>query len=90
MAGYAGYTPYQKGIIKRYYEHADTLALQNLAEVISDLYMADTEAKKKKLWQKADAALVKLNAYTPRREKVVSDRDLEGLAKFLTDLQKAL
>ncbi len=38
------YTPYQKGIIKRYYEHRDTIALNALAEIVSDLYLAESES----------------------------------------------
>jgi len=81
-------TPYQRGIIKRYYEHAETLALQQLAEIVSDLYLADTEAKKAKLWQKAESALLKLKAHKGQTQKVIASRDLEGLAKMLTELQR--
>ena len=31
------HSPYQKGVIKRYYEHRDTLAVNKLAEVITTL-----------------------------------------------------
>jgi len=33
-------TPHQKGIVKRYYEHKDTLATQKLGEIVSDLFLA--------------------------------------------------
>ena len=46
------YTPYQKGIIRRYYEHKDTMALQNLAEIVSDLYLAETAKQQEKLWKR--------------------------------------
>ncbi len=82
------YTPYQKGIIKRYYEHGETMALQNLAEIVSDLYLADSNAKKKKLWQKAEAALVKLKVPTVRTARALEAWDTAGLARLLTELQK--
>ncbi len=88
MAGYAGYTPYQKGIIKRYYEHGETLALQHLAEIVSDLYLAETDAEKKRLWKKAAVALAKLKASKARSERILASEDLPGLAQLLTDLQR--
>ena len=35
------YSRYQRGVIQRYYEHADTIALQKLSEIVSDLYLAE-------------------------------------------------
>lgn len=82
------YTPYQKGIIRRYYEHGETLALQNLSEIVSDLYLADSESAKQRLWKRAAAALAKLKPSAMRTERIVAERDLEGLAALLTDLTK--
>ena len=31
------FTPHQKGIVRRYYEHRDALMHQKLAEIVSDL-----------------------------------------------------
>jgi len=81
------YTPYQKGVIKRYYEHKETIALQSLAETVSDLYLAASEAEKRKLWKRAAAALAKLGPPKTQTERIISSQDLEGLAKLLTDLQ---
>jgi len=81
------YTPYQKGVIKRYYEHCETLALQKLGEIVSDLYLADTPAGKKKLWARAEKALMKLDCPVERREMVLESQNLEALARLLSDLQ---
>ena len=80
------YTPYQKGIIKRYYEHKDTIALQALAEIISDLYLATSDAQKKRLWKRAASALEKLDLPKARTERILATQDLVALAKLLTDL----
>jgi len=82
------YTPYQKGVIRRYYEHGDTIALQNLGEIVSDLYLAEGEAAKKRLWKRAAAALAKLGAPKPRVEKILAAKDLAGLAALVSDLEK--
>lgn len=81
------HTPYQKGIIRRYYEHRDTLALQSLAEIVSDLYLADSEAAKKRLWKRAATALAKLGPSKERTQRILAEENLAGLAKLLTDLQ---
>ncbi len=82
------YTPYQKGVIKRYYEHAETAALQKLGEIVTDLYLADTEAKRKRLWKRAERALEKLECPRGFKEAVLGERSIEGLAELLTELQR--
>jgi len=81
------YTPYQKGVIRRYYENRDTIALNRLGEIASDLYLAEGETARKRLWRSAAAQLEKLPCAGARRERIVAERDLEGLAKLLGELQ---
>ena len=45
------YTPYQKKVIQRYYEHQPNLQLQQLSELVTDLYLAD-ESKQARLWKR--------------------------------------
>ena len=35
------FSRHQQGIIKRYYEHKDEISLQRLAELVTDLYLAE-------------------------------------------------
>ena len=44
------FTPYQQKIIKRYYDNLDTVALQRLAELVTDLYLAEGK-KRERVWQ---------------------------------------
>lgn len=80
------YTPYQKGVIKRYYENKDDLSTQKLGEVVSDLYLATNAKNVKRLWASAEAALLNLGVKKDRVEKIVKARDLEALAKLATEL----
>jgi len=80
------YTPYQKGVIKRYYEHRDTLALQKLGEIVSDLYVATSEAKIARAWKSAHKQLLAAGVHKHQAESIVSDRDLGALAKLLAEL----
>jgi hypothetical protein len=47
------YTNYQKKVISAYYEHRDELALTSLQSVVTDLFLADTDAKRSRLWDRA-------------------------------------
>lgn len=82
----AEYSRYQQGIIRRAYEHKDTIALQRLSEVVSDLYVAEGGTGVKKLWDSARMALVKIAPEDPRVAKVLASRDVAALAKLVTEL----
>lgn len=55
----ADYTPYQQKIIKRYYDNSDTLQQQRLAELVSELYLAEGK-KRQRTWQAVCTAMQKL------------------------------
>jgi hypothetical protein len=77
---------HQQGIVRRYYEHIDTIALQKLSEIVSDLYLAEGAAATR-LWNSARAALGKLvPADDPRVVKVLSVRSVTGLARLVNEL----
>lgn len=82
----AEHSRYQQGIIRRAYEHKDTIALQRLSEIVSDLYVAEGGKGVKKLWDSARTALVKLVPNDPRVAKVLASRDVSALAKLITEL----
>lgn len=86
MAGKRDYTPYQKGIIKRYYEHKDDLISQKLGEVVSELYVCTEEKKAARLWKSARTALLNAGAYEPRVDKIVEARDVEALARIVGEI----
>lgn len=81
------FTPYQQGIIKRFYEHRDTLALQRLAEIVSDLYVTDSQAKIERSWKAAHKQLLAVGVHPHEAQSVVSDRDLGALAKIVARMQ---
>jgi hypothetical protein len=80
------YTPHQKGIIKRYYEHRDDIAIQKLGEIVSSLY---TETNKRKIasgWKAAEKHLLAAGVHKHEVTNVVKDQDLGALAKILERL----
>jgi hypothetical protein len=84
--GLEDYTKYQQGIIKRYYENADTIQLQRLGEIVGDLYLANGK-RKDKLWQAATKAMQVLKVPKDRIDHLVAQANPELLAKLVQELQ---
>jgi len=80
------YTPYQKRVIRRYYENREDLSTQKLGEIVSELYLATSEKKAERLWERAHKALRAAGANEAWLENVVAKRDVAGLAKIVQDL----
>ena len=76
---------YQKQVISRYYDNLDTIMLNKLGELVTELYLADTPAKQDKLWQRAYKAMVKLKVPPAIIDHIMKKTDVETLAKNLQD-----
>jgi hypothetical protein len=79
------YTPYQQKIIKRYYGNQDTLQRQRLAELVSELYLAEGK-KKEKAWASAAQAMQKLGVPQPRIDHLVKQRNPALIADLVKEL----
>ena len=77
----------QRGIVRRYYEHRDTIALQKLGEILSDLWLAESEKKAAALWKSAAIALKNAGADPACAARVVETRNLKALADLVNELQ---
>jgi len=75
------YTPHQQAIISQYYDQLDTIMLTKLQELVSELYLAESDAKKKRLWDRVQKAMIRLNAPVPIVEHIMARKDVEVLAK---------
>ncbi len=78
--------PYQRGVVRRYYEHKDDLAHQRLSEIVSELYLCDEPKKAERLWQRAHSALRNVGASKARVERLVAACDLKALAALVNEL----
>ena len=76
---------YQKAVISRYYDNLDTIMLQKLGELVTELYLADTDAKKNRLWQRAHKAMLKLKIPQAVLGHIMEKQNVEVLAKNLQD-----
>lgn len=77
---------HQQGIVRRYYEHHDTIVIQRLAEIVSDLYVEESPKKVAKLWERAAKALAAAGADDARTQTIVAERDLTRLAALVGEL----
>jgi hypothetical protein len=77
------YTPHQKGIIRRYYDNRDRIMLARLGEIVTDLQLADTEAKIDRLWSRAEKAMKALKVPAGILEHILTQRNPEILAHNL-------
>jgi len=59
--------------------------LQKLSELVTELYLADTQAKKDRLWQRAHKAMVKIRVPPAIIDHIMQKKDVEILAKNLKD-----
>jgi len=79
------YSEYQKAVISDYYANLDTIMLDKLSGFVSELYLAESEAKETRLWQKVRKAMEKLNIPQAIINHIMEKRDVEILAKNLQD-----
>ena len=80
------YTPYQQKIIKRYYDNQDTIQRQRLAELASELYLAEGK-KLKKLWEGAAAAMQKLGVPQSRIDHLLKQQNPALVAQLVKELE---
>jgi hypothetical protein len=79
------YSAYQKDVIGRYYENQETILLQNLQELVTELYLAETPAKKQKLWERAHTAMTKLKIKPAIIDHIMTKASAEILAKNIAE-----
>lgn len=79
------YSNYQKKVIQNYYQHKDTIVLTRLQELVTDLYLAETAAKKKRLWQQVEKALDKMKLKPAVKSRILETRDIQLLAQNLQE-----
>ncbi len=81
------YTDYQKNAISNYYKNVDTIMLGKLSELVSELYLAETEAKAKKLWQRVEKAMIQMNIPEAIINHIMQKKDVSILAKNIQEWQ---
>ena len=80
------HSAFQKGVIKRYYEHRDTIAVHKLGELLTELWLAKKGPKAAALWENAYKLLQQAGAPINQACVIVEDRDLDAFAKLVGEL----
>ena len=80
------FTPHQQRIIKRYYENQDTIQLQRLGELVTDLYLAEGK-KRAAVWKRIITALERLKIPADRIQHLHKKDDPALLANLVKELQ---
>ena len=81
---------YQKTVISGYYKNLDNIKLRQIGELVTELYLAETSAKKDRLWQRVHKAMTKIKIKPAIIEHIMEKRDVEILAKNLQDWTKSV
>jgi hypothetical protein len=79
---------YQQKIVKRYYEHIDTISITKVAEAATELYLCTDPKKAEKLWASVEKALEKTAASDAAIQRVLKTRDVKALAELVGKLSK--
>lgn len=79
------YTRHQQGIISRHYEHADSKAVQRLQELVSEIYLCETDKKADRLWASVLKCLSQIKAKPATVNAIMQERDVAALAKLAGD-----
>jgi hypothetical protein len=82
MAEKRDHTPHQQRIIRNYYRNQEGIRAQSLADLVSDLYLATTPAKKASLWKRARTLLEGLGFPASVVLPVVEQEDVKRLAEL--------
>jgi hypothetical protein len=81
------YSNYQKDVISNYYRNLDTIMLGKLADTVSELYLADSQTKADKLWQKVHKAMINLKIPEAIINNIMQKKDIQILAGNLQEWQ---
>jgi len=79
------FSKHQQGIIKRYYANIDTIQVQKLSELATELYLAEGK-KLEKLWTQTETLMVKLEVAPERIRHIVARKDPALVARLVKDL----
>jgi len=77
---------HQEKIVKRYYEHHETIQNNKLGELLSELWLTEDETLKTRLWGKAQVALMRLEVDAQLVANICGERDVNKLGELISDI----
>jgi hypothetical protein len=79
------YSKHQQNIIKNYYQNRESISLQRLSELVTELYLAEGKGREKQ-WKYIVSALEKLALPKDRIEHLRKKDDPRLLAQLVEEL----
>ena len=79
------YSKFQQKAIKNYYDNRESISIQRLGELVTDLYLAEGKSRATK-WKTISAALGKLGVGEAEIANLVKKDDPALLAKKVSEL----
>lgn len=76
---------YQRKLVDRYYENRDSIMLAKLGELVGELYLAESDRKREKLWDRVAIAMKNLKILESTAAHILNERKPELLAAHLKD-----
>ena len=71
------HSSYQQGVIKRYYDNLPAQTLTKLGELVTELYLAETQKKRDQLWLRVEKAMAKIKIPKTIAQHILSKRKPE-------------
>lgn len=81
-----GYTPYQRKVIRNFYDNKDLRLIQKLGELVSNMYLETSEKKRESEWKKIKKILADLGVHPNEVEYLTKDKNLALISKKLTEM----
>lgn len=81
MAGGREYSRHQQQIIRRHYQTLEARSVERLRELVSELFLAETEASRGRLWKQVRTALKNSGSENAALSRAVERQDLDALAR---------
>ena len=79
------YSKYQQKVIKNFYDNRESISLQRLSELVTELYLAEGKGREKQ-WKYIEGALKKLGLKPERIEHLRKKDDPRLLANLVEEL----
>ncbi len=81
------YTPYQRRVINRYYQHQPQILQQRLADLVGELFLAEGK-KRQQLWKRTAEVLQKLGVAQARIQHLLCKDDPALLAGIVKEMSR--
>lgn len=80
------YTEYQKKVIKGYYNNNETIKIQKLSELVTNMYLETSEKKRQQGWKRIKKTLLDLKVSEYQVGRIIEEKNLELLSKKISNL----